>query len=100
MSHADEFWVAHDAQRERINRYVTVALDGNIDELLATVYADLEQLQPADQAKLVVGLVGAICSVIEQAADASGAPTDDYWRSHLLDIAEMTVRRQQNDEGQ
>lgn len=98
MSHAEGFWVAHDDQRQRINMYATIALDGRFDVLLATVREDLDELGPAEQAQLVVGLVATICSIVEQAADASGESVDEYWRSHLLDVAEMTQRRRHGDD--
>lgn len=99
MSFSDEFWFAHDDQRERINRYVTLALNGSFGELLTSVRADCGDPSGSDDADVVVGLVAAICSILEQAADASGVSTEEYWQRHLLDIVEMTDRRHRDDDG-
>jgi hypothetical protein len=99
MSFSDEFWIAHDDQRERINRYVTVALNGSFGELLTSVRADCADSSTSDESDLVVGLVAAICSILEQAADSSGMSTEEYWQRHLLDIVEMTERRHEDDDG-
>jgi hypothetical protein len=96
MSLSDEFWTAHDDQRERINRYVTLALNGSFGELLTSVRADCGDSGTSD---LVVALVAAICSILEQAADSGGMSTEEYWQRHLLDIVEMTERRHEEDDG-
>lgn len=89
----DDFWSAHDHQRPRINTYLTLALDHRFDELRTVVTADLDTLADETRFELVVGLVGALATITEQAADAGGSSIEDYLQQHLLDIEEIINRR-------
>lgn len=89
----DDFWSAHDQQRPRINTYLTLALDHRFDELRTVVTADLDTLADETRFELVVGLVGALATITEQAADAGGTSIEGYLQQHLLDIEEIINRR-------
>lgn len=93
MTPHDDFWSAHDQHRSRINTYLTLALDQRFDELRTIVTADLDNLADETRFDLVIGLVGALATITEQAADAGGINVEDYLQQHLLDIEEMIKRR-------
>jgi hypothetical protein len=95
MSPNDDFWSAHDQHRERINTYLTLALAERFDELRTTVYADFDALVHETRFDLVMGLVGALALITEQAADAGGTDIEGYLQKHLLDVDEMMSRRDQ-----
>ena len=96
MSSEDRFWAAHDQHRDRINSYLTLALDRRLDEMLTMVSADFDTLDDDARFDLIVGLVGALATVTEQAADAGGTTIEEYLQHHLLDVEEMINRRGQN----
>jgi hypothetical protein len=95
MSAEDDFWAAHDEHRRRVNAYLTLALDERFDQLQATMSADFGSLLDDARFGLIVGLVGALATITEQAADAGGSDVADYLQHHLLDVEEMIDRRRQ-----
>ncbi len=95
MSATDDFWSAHDKHRERINTYLTLVLAERFDELRTTLYVDFDALVHETRLDLVMGLVGALALITEQAADAGGTDIEGYLQQHLLDIDEMISRRDQ-----
>ena len=78
------------ASRTRINTYLTFALDQRFDELRTSVTADFKPLTEETRLELVIGLVGALATITEQAADAD---IEDYLQQHLLDVEEIINRR-------
>lgn len=95
MSPEDGFWSAHDQHRQRINTYLTLALDQRFNELRTIVAADFDSLAHETRFDLVIGLIGALATITEQAADAGGTDIEDYLQQHLLDVEEMINRRDQ-----
>lgn len=93
MSPEDDFWSAHDRHRKRINTYLTLALHKRFDELRTIVSTDFDTLFDQTRFDLVIGLVGALATITEQAADAGGTDIEDYLQQHLLDVEEMINRR-------
>jgi hypothetical protein len=95
MSSKDDFWSAHDQHRQRINTYLTLALAARFDELRTIVHADFDALAHDTRFDLIIGLVGALAIITEQAADAGGTDIESYLQRHLLDVDEMINRRDQ-----
>lgn len=95
MSSEDDLWSAHDQHRQRINTYLTLALDKRFDELQTTMSADFDTLGDDTRFDLIMGLVGSLTTVTEQAADAAGTDIESYLQHHLLDVEEMINRRDQ-----
>lgn len=93
MTPQDDFWSAHDRHRQRINAYLTLALDQRFAELRTTITADFETLADETRSDLVIGLIGALATITEKAADAGGTDIEDYLQQHLLDVEEMINRR-------
>ena len=92
MSAEDDFWATHDEHRRRVNAYLTLALDERFDQLQNVMSADFRRLTDDARFGLVVGLVGALAIITEQAADAGGTEVADYLQDHLLDVEEMINR--------
>lgn len=96
MSAEYDFWAAHDQHRQRVNAYLTLALDERFDQLQDVMSADYGRLTDDARLGLVVGLVGALAIITEQAADAGGTDVADYLQHHLLDVEEMINRRRES----
>lgn len=96
MSAEYDFWEAHDQHRQRVNAYLTLALDERFDQLQDVMSADYGRLTDDARLGLVVGLVGALAIITEQAADAGGTDVADYLQHHLLDVEEMINRRRES----
>ncbi len=96
MSAEDDFWAAHDEHRQRVNAYLTLALDERFDQLQNVMSADFGRLADDARFGLVVGLVGALAIITEQAADAGGTEVADFLQDHLLDVEEMINLRRES----